>query len=459
MRFLSFSPIIIALLVLSCQSSSTKDKKENTASVRLITLDPGHFHAALVQKSMYDEIDTTVNVYAPDGPELQQHLNKIEGYNKAAENPTHWKEEVYRGNDFLEKMLTEKKGNVLVIAGNNKKKTEYIQRSIDCGFHVLADKPMVIEHKKFELLKNSFAIAAQKKLLLYDIMTERFEITNALQRELASIPEIFGTLQKGTPEQPAVEMESVHYFYKTVSGSILTRPAWFMDVAQQGEGITDVATHLVDLVQWECFPEKIIDYNKDIRQIGAKRWSTNLTLSQFSAITKQQSFPAYLKNNIVNDSLLQVFANGAIEYQLNGVYVKVTAKWDYKAAEGGDTHYSVLRGTRANLVISQGAAQKYQPTLYIRPVANSASYEKVVEEKLNQIQIKYPGVDVKKSLKGWEVIIPEKYREGHEAHFAMVTRKFLEYLKNRNMPAWEVPNMLAKYYTTTLALEIAKKKH
>jgi hypothetical protein len=33
--------------------------------------------------------------------------------------------------------------------------------------------------------------------------------------------------------------------------------------------------------------------------------------------------------------------------------------------------------------------------------------------------------------------------------------KFLEYLKNKNMPAWEVPNMLTKYYTTTKALEVA----
>ena len=86
-------------------------------------------------------------------------------------------------------------------------------------------------------------------------MTERYEITNALQRELSMLPEIFGTLQKGSPEKPAVEMESVHYFYKYVSGNVLTRPTWFMDVTQQGEGITDVATHLVDLVQWECFPK------------------------------------------------------------------------------------------------------------------------------------------------------------------------------------------------------------
>jgi hypothetical protein len=48
-------------------------------------------------------------------------------------------------------------------------------------------------------------------------------------------------------------------------------------------------------------------------------------------------------------------------------------------------------------------------------------------------------------------------QEGHETHFARVTEKFLDYLKNKNIPTWEVPNMLAKYYTTTKGLEIALK--
>jgi len=33
--------------------------------VRLITLDPGHFHASLVQKSMYPQVSPEVRVYAP----------------------------------------------------------------------------------------------------------------------------------------------------------------------------------------------------------------------------------------------------------------------------------------------------------------------------------------------------------------------------------------------------------
>lgn len=444
-----------AISLVACQSRSS----ENEETVKLITLDPGHFHAALVQKSMYENVDPTVFVYAPDGPEVQQHLDKIEGYNKAATNPTSWKEEVYKGNDFFEKMLAEKKGNVIMIAGNNKNKTQYIKRSIEGGFNVLADKPMAIDQPNFELLKNAFTAAKEKNLVLYDIMTERFEITNALQKEFALLPEVFGTLQKGTPDRPAIEMESVHYFYKSVSGSTLVRPSWFMDVTQQGEGIADVAVHLVDLVQWGFFPEKVIDYNADIKINGARRWSTNMNLSEFAAITKQNAFPENLKSSVINDTTLQVFANGEVSYQLFDTYVKLIAKWDYQAPAGsGDSHYSIVRGTKSDIVIRQGAEQKFKPTIYIEPVAGTANtFEADLKYGIQSLQAKYSGINIKKSGKGWEVTIPEKYKEGHEAHFARVTEKFLEYLKNKNMPAWEVPNILAKYYTTTAALQIAKK--
>jgi hypothetical protein len=73
------------------------------------------------------------------------------------------------------------------------------------------------------------------------------------------------------------------------------------------------------------------------------------------------------------------------------------------------------------------------------------------------VQTKYPGIELKKTVAGWEVIIPENYKEGHEAHFGRVAEKFLQYLKEGKLPHWEVPNMIAKYYTTTRALELATK--
>jgi hypothetical protein len=193
--------------------------------VKLITLDPGHFHAALVQKSMYPQVDATVHVYAKKSVDLQSHLDKINAYNGAATAPTHWKEVVYEGDDFFARMLKEKKGNVVVLAGNNQLKTDYILRSVQAGFNVFSDKPMVINEKGFEELKQAFTTAQKNKLLLYDIMTERYEITTILQRTFSMQPSLFGTLRKGTTAEPAVTKESVHHFYKYVSGAVLTRPA------------------------------------------------------------------------------------------------------------------------------------------------------------------------------------------------------------------------------------------
>lgn len=431
----------------------------NDHIVKLITLDPGHFHAALVQKEMYDNVDPIVHVYAPPGQDVALHLERINTYNSRSENPSQWKEEVYTGNDFLEKMLYDKKGNVVVIAGNNRKKTEYIFKSLNAGFNVLADKPMVINKNNFQKLINSFAVAKKNKVLLYDIMTERFEITTILQRELSMIPGIFGQLEKGTPDDPAITKESTHYFYKYVSGSVLIRPPWFMDVTQEGDGIVDVTTHLVDLIQWECFPEQIIDYHRDIKLLSANRSSTDISLSQFNEITKLNGFLDYLRKDVVNSKTLKVFCNGEMKYKLRGVNAKVSVNWSYKAPEGaGDSHYSIMRGTLANLIIRQGAEQQYKPALYIEPVnKKDISYERELNLKMRSIIEKYKGVTLKKMATGWEVIIPEKLKEGHESHFARVTENFLNYMKKGKLPTWEVPGMIAKYYTTTEALEIANK--
>lgn len=423
-------------------------------SVKLITLDPGHFHAALVQKSMYPQVDPTVYVYAKKGTDLNLHLDKIKGYNAASAGATSWKESVYEGDDYLQKMLSEKKGNVVVLAGNNQLKTDYILKSIQSGLNVFADKPMVIDEIGFSKLKSAFKLAEQKKLLLYDIMTERYEITTILQRALSMDAGLFGTLEKGSLEQPAVTKESVHHFYKYVSGSVLTRPGWFFDVAQEGEGIVDVTTHLVDLVQWECFPNKVINYKKDIQLKTAKSWATPITAAQFKEVTKLAEIPNYLGKYTDAKKDINVMCNGEINYTINGVHAKVSVIWNYKAPEGtGDTHYSIMRGTKANLIIKQGAEQMFKPTLYIEGGTAAAA-----ESAMATLAKEFNGLTLKKNDKGWEVMIPESYKEGHESHFARVTEKYLGYLANKNMPAWEIPNMLAKYYTTTQAQKLASKK-
>ena len=430
--------------------------------VRFITLAPGHFHAYLVQKDMYEQVHPTVHVYAPPGPEVQRHLEMIENYNTRQEDPTSWDQVVYVGDDYLGRMLSEKRGNVVILAGNNERKTHYINRAVEEGLNVLSDKPMAIDTRNFDLLREAFSTAENNNVLLYDIMTERFEITSILQKELMQLSGTFGELERGTPDDPAVIKESVHYFFKYVSGQILQRPPWFFDVNQQGEGIVDVTTHLVDLIQWACFPEEIIDYRRDIEMISARRWPTEVTLGQFESITGVTEFPGYLDEYVDGDNVLHVYANGEMDYALKGIHSRVIVKWGYQAPEGaGDTHYSLTRGSNANLIIRQGEEQGFKPVLYIEPAGSNdiEAFEEILTREFQQIQEKYPGIELKRHENEWEVVVPAVYDVGHEAHFARVTQNFLQYLVDGQLPDWEVPNMIAKYYTTTRALELARQNH
>lgn len=432
-------------------------KDQGETVIQLITLDPGHFHAALVQKLMYPQISPTVHVYAPAGFEVESHLKLIEGFNSQQDSPTSWEEEVYTGDDFFEKMLDDKKGNLVVLAGNNKKKAEYIKACVDAGLNVFADKPMCINTEGYETLLAAFESAKKNNVLIYDIMTERSEITTLLQKELAHIPEVAGTLVQGSFEEPAIVKESAHHFFKYVSGNPLQRPAWAFDTTQQGEGIVDVTNHLLDLIMWETFPEQIIK-NEDIEILSAKRWPTVISQGQFEKVTGVSEFPEYLNNNLNEQGELLCYANGQIDYKLKGIHSKVIVKWNFQAPEGAmDTHYSIMRGSKANIIIRQGAEENFKPELYIEPAAGVERPEMdlPLAQAMEKIGETYPGVGLSETANGWRVTIPDEFRIGHEAHFAQVMGRYLEYLDQGSLPEWEEANMKVKYFTTTQALEKA----
>ncbi|PZV83066.1 putative oxidoreductase-like protein [Algoriphagus aquaeductus] len=450
------SGAILALFIASCnpKEMNTGDI-ESSSKVTVMTLDPGHFHAGLIHKSMYPDVDSTVYIFAPEGAELKDHLNRLAYYNSRTENPTAWNLEVYTGADYLQKMISQKPGNVMMVAGKNDVKIDYILSAVENGVHVYADKPLVINPEGFKKLLTAFQTAKDKNLLLYDIMTERFEITTLLQRELSMIPEVFGTLEDGTPEDPAISKVSVHHFFKYVSGLPLVRPDWFFDVEKEGTGIVDVTTHLVDLIQWEAFPDQILD-TTDVKMNTARLWTTALTADEFTQVTGKPAFSDFLQKNVKNGKL-EVLSNGEMNYTLKGKHAQVSVIWNYQAPEGaGDTHYSMMRGTKANLIIRQGKEENYRPALYVKLISSGiGDLENAVKQKL---QAKYPGIDLKPMPSGeYQVMIPDSYHNGHEAHFAQVTEKFLEYFKMGTMPAWEVPNMITKYYTTIKAYELAVK--
>ena len=460
--------VISSILMMSCNGQSKNDANGSTTvftgepgEIKLVVLDPGHFHASLLQKFSNPQVNDTVYVYAPEGVELDQYLESIEAYNTRSENPTDWVEIVYKGEDYLEKMISDKNGNVVILAGNNKKKTEYIYEAINAGFNVLSDKPMAINRENYYLLTSAFESAETNNVYLYDVMTERYEIINTLTRVLVSNRELFGDLQTGTPEEPAVVMENLHHFYKEVSGVPLVRPAWFYDVEQQGESIADVANHLVDLVQWQCFPDMVIDHTNDVILTSADHWPTKLTLEQFTRSTGLNSFPDFLQK-YVEDSYLEVFANGTINYQLKGVNVSVTALWNYESTDGGgDTYNGQIKGTNASIEIVQSNSVDYIKELFILKdkSIDEQTFDHNIAKAINELQNSYPYISAEKISEGkYQIIAPTEFRKGHEDFFGMVADKYFGFLVNRDMPEWEISNMISKYNTTTRALEMIKNQ-
>jgi len=452
-----------SMLVAQYRSSTMRQTKQNSlatpGSVRLITLAPGHFHASLVQKVMYPQVAPTVWVYAPPGPDLDEHSKRVEAYNTRTNDPTSWQQQLYSGPDFFQKMLADKPGNVVVIAGNNREKIAYIAGSLQAGLNVLADKPMCIDAAGFEKLRASFELAEQKHVLLYDIMTERYEITTMLQKALVNDRTLFGQLVKGSVDEPAVTKESVHHFFKYVSGKPLRRPAWFFDTAQQGEGIVDITTHLVDLIQWESFPEQTIGLG-DIKVLRARRWPTIVTREQFAQVTGLKDFPDFLRGSLNDQEALLDYANGELNYTVKGVHARVSVIWNFEAPAGtGDTHFSVMRGTNANVIIRQGKEENYRPELFVEsagvtePEALGAALRKAVRK----LAATYPGLEVKGDGSRWQILIPDQHRTDHEAHFGQVMEKFLTFLAEGKLPRWETPNTIAKYYTIIQALELAQR--
>jgi predicted dehydrogenase len=401
---------------------------------RLIIVEPGHFHATLLQKEMYPWLDKRVAVYAPLGPELLDYLGRVAAFNTRPESPTSWELDIHTSNDPMSAMLGAHRGNIVVFTGKNRAKIDRILAALSAGLNVLADKPWIITSADLPKLESALRLAREKKVAAYDIMTERYEVTSQLQRELVSDREIFG-------DPVSVKARSVHNVMKVVAGAPLRRPAWFFDIAEYGEGLADVGTHVVDLVQWTLFPDQLVDWRKDVQISSGRRWPLVLTKEQFARVTGD-----------IRPDDLEYFCNNAVEYTLRGVPVVLEIVWDWEARPGaGDVYEASFVGTKATIEIRQGPAQRHLPELYVAP--GSAA----VQGRVAALQARWPGIEAVSQGGEMRIAIPARYRVGHEQHFAQVTNQFKEYLNApESMPAWEDAYMMAKYYVSTKGVEVAR---
>lgn len=430
---------------------------EDHRLMKLIILDPAHFHAALVQKQMLPGISPRVAVFAPLGPDLLAHLKLVEQFNTRPVNPTDWQLDIHCSHHSLEEMIAARPGNVVVLAGRNRIKIGKIKASLEAGLNVLSDKPWIIRAQDFPELEFVLSLAPQKGLVAYDMMTERHEITSILQRELVNDPAVFGSIIPAGAQNPGVFMESTHFILKKVAGAPNPRPPYFFDIQEQGEGLTDVGTHLVDLVQWTLFPDQAIDYRRDIQVQSGKRWPTAISAEQFQQVTGAGSFPPELAPYVHGDQF-EYYCNNQVDYRIRGAQVQLRPLWKWESPAGVDFHHAIYRGTGADVEVNQTPLHNYQPELYVKPHGEErAAAVRAGTERLQQG--KYPGIGCEEAAGGLRITIPDRYRVGHEAHFAQVVEEFMKYFQDpRSMPAWERPNMLAKYYVTTTGAQMANRR-
>jgi predicted dehydrogenase len=215
---------------------------------------------------------------------------------------------------------------------------------------------------------------------------------------------------------------------------------WFFDTEEQGEGLSDVGTHLVDLAAWTLFPQTILDYRADIKMESGKRFPTTMTAADYKRVT-----------GAARQGSLDYYCNTIVQYALRGVHIKLDVLWKYENPTGGpDTHFAVYRGTRSRVEIRDAQ-------VYIVPV-NAADKGAILEAARKRLA-HYGDVKADDAGDRIKLTIPDRLRVGHEAHFAEVAKKFFEYLKNpASMPAWEKANMLAKYYVTTAGVDLSRSK-
>jgi predicted dehydrogenase len=424
-----------------------------------IVLDPGHSHAVALQATMLPGIDPEVRVYAPLGPDVNAYLAGVARFNARSANPTRWSYSVFAGPGWLERAYAEPAGNIVVLSGRNENKIDYILAALQHGQHVLADKPWIIESRDLPRLESALASAAANRLVAYDEMTQRFDVAYRLERELASDSGVFGRPDPGTPANPAVRMENRHSLLKYSGGRPSLRPAWFFDIRQQGEGIADVGTHLVDLVFWTLFPGQGIDYRRDIAVLAASREPLVITAGQFEEVTGIQPWPAFL-SGAVRDNQLIYYTNTRGVFTVRGVHVGVDVRWEYEAPPAsGDSYFAAYRGTRSDILLRAGAGEHYVPEVYVVPVPNARdAVRAALERRLAALAPVWPGLSVEAQGEAFHAVIPPATRNSGDQHFARLVDRFLGYVRDpKSLPAWEQANLLAKYYVTTRTVELARQ--
>lgn len=416
--------------------------------LRLIEVDPGHPHLSGLHTHMLPGVSEAVHIYSPLSAELTAHLAAITRDNARAENPTHWSVQLFAGPDYLKEMQREPPGGIVALSGRNSSNILYIETALKAGQHVFADKPLIIDSESFPRLEAALKLAHDNHLITYDWMTLRGETAYRLVRDLVRHESIFGKPVPGSVANPSVHLENLHALLKYSNGVPQKRPAFFLDVRQQGEGMADVGTHIADLAQWTLFPDQKIAYRTDVHVLQATHSALTLTLEQFTRLTGESAWPAFLKDHLV-DGKLTDYTNGSCVYSLKGVHVSLKVGWQFEAPPGAsDSYFASYRGTHALIELRAGPAEHFIPEIYLTPSPSEATWEAA---------LKSTGLSYEKTGNSFHVFPPKADRTTDSLQ--NIFNEFAGYVRNpTTFPEFETSNLLSKYYITTTAVALANTK-
>jgi predicted dehydrogenase len=421
----------------------------------LTFLDPGHFHAALTLGERHPRVRENLVVHAPKGAELDDFLALVDAFNQRRERPTAWRVEVRAGEGSLERLVAERPGDVVVLAGRNDRKLATIRRLHDAGFHVLADKPWMAGPDGLDDLRHVLTAGP----LAVEMMAGRHEITAILAARLLREADVFGGFADDGGDGPGIEIASVHHLEKTVDGRPLRRPPWYFDVRVQGDGIADIPTHMVDQAQRlvRAAAAGPAEDSPRLELLAARTWSTPVPRALFARVTGVPEFPPELVP-VVAGSELAYRGNAALAFRAGPVRVALDTRWDLSAPPGGgDTHRSVLRGTRSLVRVEQGPATGFHRRLSVEPRGEPARVEAALTRALAGWQGTHPGLSLAPAAAGWEIGVPPALDPGHERHFPLVLAEFLALIDDGRRPARRAADTLAKYTLLAQAAVAARE--
>ena len=410
---------------------------------RLLFYEPGHFHAALVLRRANPRVAREIHLYAKPGPEREAFLALVAGFNTRDEAPTDWTVELHEGDDPLAALIAERRGALVVLAGRNAPKLSVIRQLHENGFHVLADKPWITTCAG---LADLAAVTSAAPIAM-DIMTERYDALARLRQRIVATSEVFGELI--ADDGPTIELSSIHHLCKQVDGRPLRRPEWYYDIRIQGDGLVDIQSHMTDQAQWLIESAGVSGSGFAID--SARRWSTEVSLDVYRESTGAETFPDSLTAD-PQDAALQLACNGQIDYRIDEVRVRQRAEWRIRApAGGGDSHSSIVRGTNAKLTLRQGPETGHAAKLFLE--ANELGPR--TETALAAWREDFPGLGLAPTSSGYELLVPEDLRSGHEAHFPMVLDSFLDLVESGHWPEALARRIHARYDLLARAQGIA----